>query len=86
MAIVARVGDPNSHGGVILTGSTDKLSNGVPTAILSSQCSCPIHGTNTIVEVPQYTVLTDGSITAVYGSVMECGAIIIIGSENIQVG
>lgn len=84
--MVARLGDQNSHGGVILTGSTDKLTNGLSTAILGSQCSCPIHGTNSIVTVQQTTVLTDGSVTAVDAAIMQCGAVIILGSQNVQAG
>ena len=85
MSMIARLGDPNSHGGRILTGSTDKLSDGLPTARLSDKVSCPIHGTNSIVSNCSTTVITDGLPTAFVGSICGCGATIIDGSQTIQI-
>ena len=44
------VGDPTSHGGVVLTGSAIASVAGKPIARLGDQVSCPKHGVNAIVE------------------------------------
>lgn len=84
--MIARLGDQNSHGGVILTGSETKLSDGLPTARLGDTASCPLHGTNSIVDTIVTDYLIDGKPVATVGAIMACGAIIITGSEDILVG
>lgn len=85
MSMIARLGDPTSHGGSVLTGSTDKLSDGLPTARIGDLVSCPIHGTNPIINATS-TVITDGQVTACVTATSACGSVIIVGSTDILIG
>ena len=83
--MLARLGDPMTHGAKVITGSTDKLSDSLPTARMGDTVYCPIHGVNRIVNVSS-TVITDGKPTATVTSRAACGAVIIGGSTNILIG
>lgn len=84
--LLARLGDPTSHGGNVLTGSTNKLTDSLPTARFSDMVSCPIHGTNSIISGCSETVITDGLPTAGVGSRSACGSVIISGSTDTLIG
>jgi uncharacterized Zn-binding protein involved in type VI secretion len=83
---IARLGDQMTHGAKIISGSTDKLSDGKPTVTIGSTVYCPEHGTNSIINVSTTTVQTDGKLTATVNARAACGAIVISGSQTISVG
>ncbi len=85
MSMIARLGDPLTHGAKIVSGLTDKLSDGKPTATIGSTVSCPIHGTNRIINVTT-TVISDGKPTDHVSARAACGAVIIIGSTDVLIG
>lgn len=68
-----RVGDPTSHGGEVLTGSTHMVVDGKPVARRGDKVSCPIHG-DTVIDSASPTYLTDGKGTARDGDTTACGA------------
>lgn len=83
MPKVARLGDTSSHGGTIITASSDIKANGIGVARDGDLHSCPIptHGV---------TPLSSGSTTKVNGrSVIRvgdtagCGAAIVSGSPDV---
>lgn len=82
---VARKGDPTSHGGMILTGSSSRKVNGLDVARVDDQVSCPTHGNNAIIEGSS-GVLCDGKKVAQVGDKTACGASIISGSSDVFIG
>lgn len=85
MPKVARLNDPISHGGNIITASGDVLTNGLGTARVGDQVSCAIHGINRIVGGAS-TTHTNSPMTARVGDACECGATISAGSPDRDVG
>ena len=53
------VGDSTSHGGVVMQGCSMALINGKPIARKGDLVSCPIHGSNPIVEGSATYALND---------------------------
>lgn len=45
---VARLGDPGSHGGNIITGSSPIFVNSMPVVLVGDTYACPVHGSNPI--------------------------------------
>jgi len=76
MSSQARLGDISSHGGVIITGASRTLDNGMPVARMGDLHVCPIpgHGVTPIV--------TEGLPNARIGDITACGAIIVTGSPD----
>lgn len=81
MPKVARLGDPGSHGGVIITASDDVFTNSIGTARVGDIYGCPIHGPNPIVTGSDDTFTNDRR-TAHVGSLTACGAVIVDGSPD----
>jgi uncharacterized Zn-binding protein involved in type VI secretion len=81
MPQVARVGDAGSHGGAIVTGSEDVLTNNLGTARVGDTYACPIHGSNAIVTGSPDTFANDQPVARV-GDQTACGAVIISGSPD----
>jgi len=79
------VGDPTSHGGVVLSGSpTSTLGDDLkPIARLGDLVDCPRHGTNKIIEgAANYTI--NGIPAALEGHHTECGSVLIAtGSSSV---
>ncbi|WP_211467019.1 PAAR domain-containing protein [Collimonas silvisoli] len=70
------VGDCTDHGGVVLSGSGNRLIDGKAIARIGDQVSCPRHGTNKIVEGhPTFTI--DGKAAALTGCKTECGSVLL---------
>lgn len=84
---VARLGDPGSHGGKIITGSSTVFVNGLPVARVADLYGCgdPEHTPNPITSGAN-TVKGEGQPIAHVGSQTACGAIITQGSPNVFVG
>ena len=75
------VGDPTSHGGVVLTGSATASVAGKPIARLGDQVSCPKHGVNAIVE-GEASYDMNGVPVALEGHRTECGSTLIATSTS----
>lgn len=81
MPKVARLGDPGSHGGVIVTASPDVYANGIKVARIGDTYACPIHGPNPIVEGSPDVYANDRKVARV-GDATACGAVISDGSPD----
>ncbi|WP_269505794.1 PAAR domain-containing protein [Burkholderia sp. IMCC1007] len=70
---IIRVGDPHTHGGRVESGAATSKVMGLAVACVGDTCSCPVHGTCTIVEGdPNFTV--EGRAAAFDGHKTSCGA------------
>ena len=76
-----RIGDMTSHGGVIITGSSNTSINGIPCSRIGDLHACPIHGINVIVTGAPHCTVT-GRPTSRIGDMCACGAVIVTGSPN----
>jgi uncharacterized Zn-binding protein involved in type VI secretion len=81
MPQVARVGDAGSHGGTIITGSEDVLTNDRGTARVGDTYNCPIHGPNPIV-TGSPDITANSRPVARVGDQTACGATIVAGSPD----
>lgn len=83
MPAQARMGDPSSHGGAIITGASKTMVNGIPAARMGDLHVCPIpyHGVTPIVSGSSDTII-EGKPSARVGDVTACGAAIAAGSPN----
>lgn len=80
---VCRIGDPGDHGGQIITGSSDVLTNGIGTARVGDIYDCAAHGPNPIVSGSP-DVMVNGAGVARVGDVTQCGATLIAGSPDTE--
>ena len=78
---VARLGDPGSHGGAIITGAPTVIVNDRPMARVGDMYACPIHGPNPII-TGVYSVIGQEQYVAHVGSKTACGAVILAGSPD----
>ena len=89
---VNRVGDPNSGGGLIMSGDPTVLVNGRPIATVGASVSphppCPKPGIQcSAMAMPsQYTVLVNGKPVITSGSVDTCGHPRAAGSFDVIIG
>ena len=77
----ARVGDPGSHGGVIVTGSPHTYVNGRRLARVGDTYACILHGPNPIIQGSPDT-WANGQQVARVGDATACGAVIADGSPD----
>lgn len=82
---VARQGDAISHGGTIIEGSQNVLTNGKRTARIGDKVLCALHQLQTIATGSR-TVLVNGRGIARKGDAISCGATIVQGSANVLSG
>ena len=77
MALIARITDGSTHGGMIITCAAVTRTEGLLTARVGDLHVCPLpgHGVTPIVN-GSGNFRTEGMVTAVYGSRAGCGAII----------
>lgn len=85
MPAKARLGDPTSHGGFVITCSPDTYTNGFGNARIGDLVSCPIHGNNPIISGATHHS-SNGKLDARIGDRSACGSIIISGSPDRYVG
>lgn len=81
------LGDKTSHGGKVISASSNTTVNGKKVALVGDMVSCPIegHGTNPIVEGwSQHTF--NGRAFAVDGCKCQCGCTLISSALNSTVG
>ena len=83
----ARLGDRSDHGGTIITGAARTYVDGIPAARKGDMHSCPVegHGVTAIVTGSVRTTI-EGQPAARIGDRTGCGAIIISGSPDTEVG
>lgn len=81
MPRVVRIGDPGSHGGVVVTGSPDVYVNDLKVARVGDTYACPIHGANPIVSGSPDTYANDSNVARV-GDTTACGATLVDGSPD----
>lgn len=79
---VTRIGDVGTHGAVVITGRDNHYVNGRQIARLGDIVNCPIHGINRIISTTASAVYTNGGQNSHIGSLCECGAVIITGSDD----
>jgi uncharacterized Zn-binding protein involved in type VI secretion len=80
MKPIARLGDPGSHGGVIVTAAQRTICEGMLVARVTNIYACPIHGSNPI--VTGSSVIVEAEACARTGSLTACGATIIGGAHQ----
>ena len=81
MPKLARLGDPGSHGGAIITASPDTDHNTIPAARKTDIYGCPIHGPNPIIEGSPDIFINNLNAARV-GDATACGAVITDGSPD----
>lgn len=82
---VARITDQISHGGSIVEGSPNVITNGLNTARLNDRVVCMIHGPQVIATASQ-TVRANGRGVARLDDLISCGAVIVTASPNVYAG
>lgn len=83
---VIRLGDPTTHGGSVITGSSQTIVKGKPIARVGDLVACPItgHGVNPIVE-GEANFLDDGKAVALDGHKTACGCSLISTLNDVTV-
>lgn len=82
MPAVARLNDPSSHNGKIVTASTNVLANGLGVARSGDTHSCPVHGPSALNSTSK--TLVNGKSVVRVGDAAGCGATITSGSPNVN--
>jgi uncharacterized Zn-binding protein involved in type VI secretion len=80
---IGHIGDHCTHGAVIITGAATTGANSLPVARLGDLVNCPIHGINPFVSNCSPTVYHLGQPVTINGSVTQCGAVLVLGSNNV---
>lgn len=81
------LGDKTSHGGKVISASSNITVDGKKAALVGDMVSCPVegHGTNRIIEgAPNRTF--NGRAVAVDGCKSQCGCTVISSAQNSTVG
>lgn len=87
MKKVIRLGDPTSHGGVVVSAAPNFSMMGIQVARVGDQCTCPRpgHGGCVIAEGdPGWTI--GGRAVALEGHLTSCGASLISTLGNVDRG
>lgn len=84
MPKIARLGDPGSHGGAIVTSAEKSKAEDILIARIGDIYQCPIHGPNPIVTGAVKTPV-ENQLCAIHGSKTACGASIIATVEKTYV-
>ncbi|MDB5773459.1 MAG: hypothetical protein JWM42_3833 [Burkholderia sp.] len=75
---VIRMGDPTSHGGMVVTATGRATVNGIQVARQGDACTCPIKGhSGCMIAEGEPTVTIDGIPIAFEGHKTSCGATLI---------
>lgn len=83
---VARLGDPSSHGGTIISASSDFRVDGIGVARTGDQHSCPIPGHGVTTLTGTAIMQNDGKHVVRVGDTAACGAAITAGSPKTSAG
>lgn len=84
MTAVARFGDEGSHGGTIISASSDSTCNGRGIARHGDILDCNQHGQQSISAITTHTYV-NGRLVLTVGAIADCGATIITGSPDTSV-
>ncbi len=84
MPAVSRIGDTSSHGGSIVTASSDLNANGRKVARQGDMLNCGIHGMKPITTVVTTKNHNGGKLLVTVGAVASCGAVITTGSPSVN--
>lgn len=76
-----KVVSPTSHGGIIISGSGNSITEGTPLSRIFDVHICPFHGPNFIASGSGDT-FTNGLPNARLGDVCACGAVILPGAAS----
>lgn len=79
MPKIAHIGDPISHGGLVIEASEDVFADDRAVARVGDKVLCYLHGVVKIV-TGSSTVLVNGKAAAHDGSKCSCGAIVRVSS------
>lgn len=74
--MIARLGDPGSHGGNIITSASRSKAEGILIARIGDTYDCLLHGPNPIITGATRSKC-EGPLIAFNGSLTACGASII---------
>ncbi len=79
------IGDITSHGGEVISASSTFDCNGKKAALLHDTVSCPLHGTNLIIEADSSVYEEDNRGIVLHGCQTHCGATVIAGCKDMEV-
>jgi uncharacterized Zn-binding protein involved in type VI secretion len=79
------VGDANTHGGVVITGSETMTVSGRQAAREFDLISCPAHGVNPIIEGSDM-LMDNGRRIALHGHRCACGCSLIAFGSDATIG
>lgn len=87
MRNVIRLGDPTSHGGTVITASSQTIIKGKQVARVGDLVACPIpgHGVNPIIE-GDANFIDEGKSVALQGHKSACGCSLISTLSDVGVG
>lgn len=80
MPAISRLGDTSTHGGSIISASSNVKVNGLGVARNGDILQCPAHGPKPIASSAKNKV--NGRSIVTVGCVAACGAVITTGSSN----
>ena len=81
----ARIGDTSTHGGVIISGASKMIVEGMPTSRVGDLLMCPIHGPMPLV-TGAGKMIVEGVPTSRIGDLAACGAVIVSGAAKLIIG
>ncbi|MDR3438944.1 PAAR domain-containing protein [Telmatospirillum sp.] len=84
MPAVARLGDASSHGGTIISASSNLIVNGKGVARAEDLHSCPLKGHGVTALASSSTLTNGGKSLVRVGDQAGCGAVITEGSPNVS--
>lgn len=84
MPLIARLGDPGSHGGAVCSSAAKSKAEGILIARIGDTYCCPIHGPNPITTGAAKS-RCEGPLIAFDGSHTACGATIEATAEKTYV-
>jgi uncharacterized Zn-binding protein involved in type VI secretion len=83
MKNVIRVGDTNSHGGVVETGASNFCVDGRPVARVGDRCTCPVNGHHDCkIAEGNSDFIVEGRAVAFDGHTTTCGATLQSSAAN----
>ncbi|MEB6222579.1 PAAR domain-containing protein [Pantoea anthophila] len=80
------LGDATTHGGKVTSASSSFDIYGKNAALLNNTVSCPMHGTNKIIECDVSAYEENGSGIVLHNCKTQCGANIIANMRDMKAG
>lgn len=81
------LGDKTTHGGQVISATSNMIVNGKTVALVGDKISCPVpfHGANNIIEgSPEW--MSDGKAIVVDGCRCQCGCQVISSAPDCAIG